>query len=393
MITNLKRRRITAAKRAFTTRRVPVSAMQTLISRDARPKAGDLVLATVDEIGKHQRIELPSGRRARMVPGDEIIVSYGNRYAPDQFEAIVGEDLSGCDLVAAGGIAAHEIARHDRMIQPTRIIPVGLIGDSHGQPLNLTDFRVPAANRSALVPTVLVAGTAMNAGKTFTAASLVRGFTAAGLKVAGIKATGTGAGGDLWHMLDMGAHMVLDFTDAGFASTYLADPDAIEAGIFDLMAHAAHKKCDVAVVEIADGLQHEETAAVLRSERLRQHILGVVFAAYDALGARAGVEELRSIDHNVLALSGQLTRSPLAMREATRSIGCACHSPIALQEGILNHILQPAEVDEQTSDQIDEHDEMAAELMPNLAARRLLRRPELNVLHNYDAAHAFVSSK
>ena len=81
------------AKRSFTTRRVPAGDMRTIVRRDVRPQPGDLVLAKVVAIGSHRRLESPAGRRATLFPGDEIIVCYGNRYAPDQFEAIVGADL------------------------------------------------------------------------------------------------------------------------------------------------------------------------------------------------------------------------------------------------------------------------------------------------------------
>ena len=65
-----------------------------------------------------------------MLPGDEIIVCYGNRYAPDQFEALVSDDLGLCDLVASGGIASCEVNRHERMLPPTQILPIGLVGDA-----------------------------------------------------------------------------------------------------------------------------------------------------------------------------------------------------------------------------------------------------------------------
>jgi exosome complex RNA-binding protein Csl4 len=71
--------RILKAKAAFTTRRVNLKAAVTLVRKDATPQAGDLVLARVDRIGQHQRIELVNGRRARMLVGDEIVVAYGNR--------------------------------------------------------------------------------------------------------------------------------------------------------------------------------------------------------------------------------------------------------------------------------------------------------------------------
>lgn len=334
---DLTRKRLATAKRAFTTRRVPDSDMAMLLCGDHVPVTGDLVLATVQEIGKHRKIEKPNGRRALMLPGDEIIVCYGNRYAPDQFEALAPDDLTACDLVAGGGIAAKEMCRHDRMIEPTRIAPIGLIADAKGRRLNLSRYAIKPdlALEPGIITTILVAGTAMNSGKTFSAASLVRGLKSSGYRVAGIKSTGTGSGGDLWQMKDMGADLVLDFTDAGFASTYKIPADQIETGVLRLIDHARSLDCQFAVVEIADGLQHEETATLLRSERLRQRSAGLLFAAYDSMGAKAGVEALLLERHNVLAISGQLTRSPLAIREAETALSCPVYTPLELQAGAL----------------------------------------------------------
>ena len=55
--------RLTKAKRAFSTRRVPFNAMKRLITGTVRPQPGDLVLARIDEIGKHTKLELTDGPR------------------------------------------------------------------------------------------------------------------------------------------------------------------------------------------------------------------------------------------------------------------------------------------------------------------------------------------
>ena len=330
----LSRGRLLRAKRAFTTRRVPLARMQTLIAADVRPATGQLVLASVEELGKHRRIERIDGRRAWMLPGDEILVCFGNRYAPDQFEAIVGDDLGMCDLVASGGIASRELNRHERMLPPTRIMPIGIIGDEHGNPLNIFDFRIRFPERAPLNTVILVVGTAMNSGKTFTAASIIRGLKENGYRVAGIKATGTGSGGDVWKMKDMGADVVMDFTDGGFASTYKIPGADIESSVLGLIRQAGKRRCEYSVVEIADGLQHEETATLLRSENLRSMVSGVVFAAYDSLGARAGCHELRELGYPVLAISGLITRSPLSMREVGSDL-CPLYSPFDIQAGAL----------------------------------------------------------
>jgi hypothetical protein len=333
--------RLKKTKRAFTTRRVPVRDMQTLVNGEIAPASGNLVLATVQELGKHRKIESVHGRRALMMPGDEILVCYGNRYAPDQYEAIIGEDLGPCDLVAGGGVAARELCRHDRMLPATRIIPIGLVANADGRPLNVFDYRIdygePNPTKANLgdMRVIVVAGTAMNSGKTFTAASLIRGFKQSGFRVAGIKSTGTGSGNDLWTMKDMGADVVMDFTDAGFTSTYKIPDEKIEAAVLALIYQASLRKCDYAVVEIADGLQHLETATLLRSHRLRSIVYKAVFAAYDSLGARAGYYEMLELGYKVAAVSGQLTRSPLAMREAAMSVRCPMFTPFEIQAGAL----------------------------------------------------------
>lgn len=339
-ISTLNNYRLGRSKRAFSTRRMATGATSTLIAGDVRPAAGDLVLARVDVLGKQTKLELTDGRRAHLFPGDEIVVSYGNRYAPDQYEAIVSDDLSPCDLVAAGGVAGVELSRHLRIRPPTQITPIGLIGDQDGKRLNLAQFRIEAADDLPDLPVVLSLGTSMNAGKTLTSTSLVRGFKRAGLRVAALKITGTGAGGDMWIVRDAGADVVLDFTDAGFATTYLAPIADIEVGAFRLINHAAALGCDVAVIEIADGLQQKETAQLIRSEALRGLTLGCTFAAYDAMGAMCGVRELLEAGHTVLGLSGRLGLSPLAVREAEAATGLRVYSPWDLQEGALMPALQ-----------------------------------------------------
>jgi hypothetical protein len=313
--------------------------MVTLLRGSLRPCAGDLVLARVLELGKQTKLELTDGRRAHMFPGDEIVVCYGNRYAPDQFEAQIGEDLSPCDLVAAGGIASIELSRHQRMPPPTRIRPLGLLGDDNGRRLNVRHFKVAARDNIPLIPAVLSLGTSMNAGKTLTAMSMVRGLKRSGYRVAALKVTGTGAGGDMWIVRDAGADVSLDFTDAGFASTYLLPLDEILQGTYRLLNHAHDLGCDVAVIEVADGLHQRETAAFIQLEAVRAFALGTVFAAYDAMGAKCGVDLLRAAGHKVFALSGRLGRSPLGVREAEHATGLRVYSPWELQEGALVPII------------------------------------------------------
>lgn len=67
----------------FAARRVDRAGLATLIEGDAASQPGDVALMRVEELGQHQQLELSSGRKARLFEGDEIVLVYGNRYAPD----------------------------------------------------------------------------------------------------------------------------------------------------------------------------------------------------------------------------------------------------------------------------------------------------------------------
>lgn len=200
-------------RRAFTTRRALLTDAHSLVLDGARPTAGDLVIARVTRLGLHQRIELPTGRRSNLYEGDHILVAYGARYAPDQFEAVVPDDLGPCELVAGGGVAARVLSRHREVREATRITPVGLLVDRGGQILNLRRWAIQERGRVGNPLVIAVVGTSMNAGKTTAASKLIRGLVRSGLRVGAAKVTGTGSGGDVWSMLDAGACEVVDFTD------------------------------------------------------------------------------------------------------------------------------------------------------------------------------------
>lgn len=309
--------RLEQAKRAFVTRRVELTQTCSL-SRLHPPRPGDLLLAAVSELGHHGRIELPSGRRAHLYVGDELVVAYGARYAPDQFEAVVPKEVGPCHLVAGGGIAARTLARHAHVRKPTELTPIGMLVGADGVPLNVSQFALSLRPRRPAARNVIaVVGTSMNSGKTTLAANIIRGLTLSGVRVGACKVTGTGSGGDLWSMLDAGAAHALDFTDVGYATTAGVDIAAVDEAANALVSHLEDKGVDVVVVEIADGLLQRETAALLEpATSFSSRIDALFLAAADSMGAHAGVEWLRARALPLRAVSGLLTSSPLATREA-----------------------------------------------------------------------------
>ncbi|MGW1953288.1 DUF1611 domain-containing protein [Streptomyces sp. NPDC001920] len=302
---------------------------------------GDLVLCRVAEIGQHRFLGQVHGKRNRLFVGDRIVVSYGARYAPDQFEAEVPADLGPCDLVAGGGIAGRVVSSHSRMKSPTRVEPLGLVCDEDGEVINLARLARPVVPALAPRPrTIAVLGTSMNAGKTTVAAALIRGLSLAGHRVGAAKVTGTGAPGDPTLMADAGAARVIDFTDMGFPTTYqLPMPQVIRilrSTITDLTSHQA----DAIVLEVADGILQRETAALMRTPEFRAGVDAIVFAAGDSVSAVAGVRLLREEGLPVAALSGVLTASPLATAEALTGVDIPVYAAAALSDpAVATHVL------------------------------------------------------
>ena len=314
--------RLKRAKWAYTTRRVDRSLVENLLTGDLVPQAGDLVLARVDAIGQHKKLELTTSRRADLFEEDEIVVAFGNRYAPDQFEGIVPDILEPCRLVAAGGVAARFLNRHTKMKPATRITPFGLLADADGNRMNLRDFRLPRSNIHTPQPLMLVvAGTSMNSGKTTACFNMVKGFVRRRLRVGAAKLTGTGAGADYRVLVDAGADPVYDFVDAGYASTYRISVDAITDVVTTLCGHLTASDVDIIVLEVADGLLQRETAKLFSMTDFTSRVDGFLFAANDALGAQAGVSRLQARKLPVIGVTGVLTSSPLAIREAEAATG------------------------------------------------------------------------
>ena len=311
--------RVRLAKSGYSVRRVDLSEVSEVLT-DVRPEAGDLVLARVKRLGQHQHLEFVNGRRSRLWPGDEIVVAFGARYAPDQYEAVLPDDLSPCHLVAGGGIAARVVSRHANIKPATDIEPLGLLANSQG----VINVRGAALGSSPpLRPPLVVAivGSSMNAGKTTTAANLIVGLRRRRLRVGAAKITGTGAGGDPWLLTDAGASPVLDFTDSGFATTAGLPLEALEHILTHLTGHIASAGVDCLVLEVADGLLQRETAALVQSHRFAKTVDAVLFAALDAMSAIAGVDWLRRHNLTVAAVSGVVTASPLARQEAASAVG------------------------------------------------------------------------
>ena len=183
-------------KWTYVTRLVPQTAVAAIGPNSKTPESGDVVVARVYAIAAHDHIEDPVGRAQRLYPGDLIVGAYGNRYATDVYEGYVPRGPQ-THLLTASGLIGTVASAHEAVKEPTKLEICGALSGEDGRPLTLAAFASPAP--PPVVPplgTIVVVGSSMNAGKTTTVVSIVRGLTQAGLVVGAGKVTGSGSGKD-----------------------------------------------------------------------------------------------------------------------------------------------------------------------------------------------------
>ena len=324
----------------YALRRVPPESFACLLPVTPSPLPGDIALAQLLRIGKNARLELTNGRPCNLHEGDLLGVVFGNRYATQQFEGYARANGEFCDLLSMAGVCGLVEGKHASVAEPTNLRLLGFLGDADGRALRLRDFALAPTSTPRQPNILVVCGTSMDAGKTHTAMSLIVGLRRHRQRVAAIKLTGTATGRDTWSMLDAGAYPALDFVDGGIASTYLCTLDDLLILYRLLTTYAAAKGADWVVVEIADGLLQEETAALLRSPAFTATVDAWVFATGDPVAAAGGVCMLRGLGIEPIAISGVISMSPLAMRETQAVTGIHCLTARELQCGDLNALLE-----------------------------------------------------
>lgn len=316
----------TSLKHSFTTHAVPLDAMVGVTPLLHPPRIGDLVVAEVLSVGRNTTLENREGLALHLFPGDRIVGAFGNRYATDQYEGYVPpQPVEECALLSVGGVCGELASKHSAVAGPTRLRVLGSVCDWRGQPLNQRTFalppRMPKPNYGHLM---VVVGASMNAGKTTTVGTLVRALSANGGRVAAAKITGTAASKDLRFFESCGARPVLDFTAAGYPSTYLLSYSELMQIYTTLLGHLQDAEPEYIVIEIADGIFQRETRMLLESAEFRQTIDHLFFAASGSLSAECGERRLQEFGLPLRAITGTITQSPLAMREATEVTGTPC---------------------------------------------------------------------
>ncbi len=293
-----------------------------------KPDVGDVGIFQVIKIGKHKVVQSETKRNAAIIPGDWMMAAFGNRYATAQFEGYLPENCDGeLHILGAGGIVGIVKSMHYHYIDigPTTIRLIGLVKNNLGEIINtkahhhhkLSSFTGAAPSATNIILSV---GSAMDSGKTTTAAYLVHGLKKAGYKVAYVKLTGTAYTKDCDFNYDLGADVTADFSDFGFPSTYLCQENELLDLYESLLQKIIYCSPDYTLVEIADGLYQRETKMLLANYRFKETLHSIIFSAGDSLAAINGKNVLDSLGLSPFVLSGLFTASPLLIEEVKNNV-------------------------------------------------------------------------
>lgn len=296
-----------------------------VISESRAPKSGDaIVVRALTDSATYNQLELPSGRLAKINPGDVLIGVLGRRRALKGFVGEVPESISAGDklhLLNMGGVIGLCTGHHSSLSEAISVEVIGLVCDGDGTVSNIADAALkPCTSLGATAPLVLVAGTCMNSGKTFAATEIIKRATRAGLRVAAAKLSGVACLRDTLNMADHGAVSTASFLDCGLPSTVGVGELAPVAKA--LIAHLNESSPDLIVIELGDGiLGGYSVDSVFDDEELRAATAALIFCASDYVGAWGGIELFRRRGLAVDLIAGSVTDSQMGEDYVEREFG------------------------------------------------------------------------
>src|SRR5919205_1871624 len=296
-----------------------------LVSSSASPRAGDVVvIRALTDSATYNMLELPTGRLAKINPGDLLIGVLGRRRALKGFVGDVPPALTSGDqlhLLNMGGVIGYCTGHYSSLSDAIRLEVIGLVCDEAGRVLNIADAALPTqTSLGETAPIVMIAGTSMNSGKTYAATELIKQATRAGLRVAAAKLSGVACLRDTLNMSDHGAVTTASFLDCGLPSTVdVADLAPVAKAI---IARLNEVSPDLIVIELGDGiLGGYSVESVFDDGELRAATAAVVFCASDYVGAWGGIELFRRRGIKVDAVAGSVTDSQMGEDYIERELG------------------------------------------------------------------------
>jgi hypothetical protein len=296
-----------------------------LVGKSDHPRAGDVVVVrALTDSATYNMLELPSGRLAKINPGDLLIGVLGRRRALKGFVGDVPETIKAGDrlhLLNMGGVIGYCTGHHSSLSDAISVEVIGLVSDGAGRVQNIADAALPLRTKlGKTAPIVMIAGTSMNSGKTYAATELIKQATRAGLRVAAAKLSGVACLRDTLNMADHGALVTASFLDCGLPSTVGAGDLAPVAKA--IIARLNEDSPDLIVLELGDGILGGYSVESLFDDvELREAMSALVFCASDYVGAWGGIELLRRRGIEIDLIAGSVTDSQMGQDYIEKEFG------------------------------------------------------------------------
>src|SRR5712671_5727001 len=278
-------------------------------------RAGDVVVVRVlTDNATYNMLELPTGRLAKVNPGDVLLGVLGRRRALKGFVGDVPATVAAGDelhLLNLGGVIGSCSGHHSSLDDAIKVEVIGLVSDDLGRVRNIADVGLPLRETlGASAPLVVIAGACMNGGKTYAATEIIQQATRNGLRVAAAKLSGIACLRDTLNMADHGAVATASFLDCGLPSTVGAEDLAPVAKA--IIARLNESAPDLIVIELGDGiLGGYSVESVFADHELRDAMTALIFCASDYVGAWGGIELFRRQGIEVDLVAGSVTDSQM----------------------------------------------------------------------------------
>ncbi|HVE13402.1 MAG TPA: hypothetical protein VNI01_08425 [Elusimicrobiota bacterium] len=303
-------------KIASTTRNAKVP-REAILSAHVPAKEGTVVAVRVKgHKTTYNSVEDTHGRMTTLNDGDVLAGVLGTRRALRGYAGVVPEKVEvgdHLDILNLGGVLGRCTAGNVELGPPLQAEVLGavlsfpVLGERTGVPATITDNAVAWGKSLApSAPLVYVAGTCMQAGKTFACCEIIRYLTRHGRRVAATKLTGVSLLRDTLGMEDRGAFKTLCFTDAGVVSTTPAVSVSVAKGLLNALNE---EEPDCIVVELGDGILGEYgVQSILDDEELMAAGKVHVMCAGDPVAAWGAAELYRNrFKRPVHAITGPAT--------------------------------------------------------------------------------------
>ena len=270
---------------------------------------GDYVQGEV--VGEPTRlytVESTTGEMIGVDRGDHVIGAFGHRAATlEGVGSWMEIDGGKMNAMTSAGLFGRFTSVSKLLPRPLDLRYTGHVVRA-GRKVRMRDFALEAAPRTLDIPTILMVGTSMSAGKTMVGKFACQILSDLGFRVIGIKLTGAGRYRDILSFRDHGAAEIYDFVDAGLPSTVVPE-DEFRAAIRPLLSHIASREADFMVVEAgASPLEPYNGAAAM--EELGANVRCCILCATDPY-AVVGVQRAYGLRPDLVA--GPATNTTAAL--------------------------------------------------------------------------------